>query len=506
MVKSWLRRAETQRVTSANRSPVSCTARLRLAHLSGARLRKATLVAAAGAALAAGGLMPAAPAAAATTVTVHRDFGPDRYGTAAAASAATFASGAPAVYLASGNAWADALPAASLAGGSAPILLVDGASIPAATTAEVTRLAPGRIVLLGGASLVPDSVGATLAKLSTSGTWSRVAGDDRYGTAAEISQRAFPNGAGVVYLASGEGYADALAGSALAAHEGGPLLLTKAASLPSVVADELARLRPSRIVVLGGSGVVSTAVESALHRYATTVTRAEGGDRYGTAIAALQTVTAASTVVVVSGSTFPDALTGGAIAAHSGAVVLPAPGGLQSPEADELRRLAPSQVVLLGGTGALSSAVPSQVGTALGDTVSYSETQRPVSTISSTDPATAYANRILQLVNAERAKAGLKPLAASTCATGYAVTWAKHMAATGDFSHQSLSPIMSGCHASTAGENIAYGTITADQMVANWMNSPGHRANILNPAFTAVGTGAARTAAGRWYGVQDFVG
>lgn len=511
MVKSRAAAAETDSVTDGHRAAApaapSSTHHSTSTSTGSSRARRALVagvlaVGALGAPVAAS----VTPAAAATTVTVHRDFGPDRYGTAAAASAATFAAGVPVVYVANGNAWADALPAAPLAGGKAPVLLVNGSTIPAATSAEVQRLAPGRIVLLGGTSVVPDSVGTALAKLSTSGSWSRTNGGDRYGTAAAISKAAFPNGAGVAYLASGTGYADGLTGAALAAHDGGPLLLTQPTSLPSVIATELARLHPSRIVILGGTGVVSAGVESALHSYAGTVTRAQGSDRYGTAIGALSSVASSATVVLVSGANFPDALTGGAIAAQSGAVVLPVPGYVASTEAAELAHLAPTRVVLLGGTSVLSSSVPSQVGTALGDTVSYSETVRPVTTTSSVDPATTYEQRILQLVNDQRTKAGLKPLVASSCASSFAISWAKHMASTGDFSHQSLSPILTTCHASTAGENIAYGNITADQMVTNWMNSAGHRANILNPAFTAVGTGAAVTSSGRWYGVQDFIG
>ena len=123
-------------------------------------------------------------------------------------------------------------------------------------------------------------------------------------------------------------------------------------------------------------------------------------------------------------------------------------------------------------------------------------------------PATAqsaYESRILVLVNAERGKAGLRPLGMIGCADTYANNWAGSMARTGTFAHQSLSPIMRACAARGAGENIAYGNVTADAMMTMWMNSPGHRANILNGSFTHIGIGATKAANGRWYGVQDFV-
>jgi uncharacterized protein YkwD len=116
----------------------------------------------------------------------------------------------------------------------------------------------------------------------------------------------------------------------------------------------------------------------------------------------------------------------------------------------------------------------------------------------------AYVHRIVVLVNARRAAAGLRPLAVSPCATRFAAPWSLHMAATGTLVHQSLAPML-GCPARAAGENIAYGNVSPDQMMTMWMNSPGHRANILNPVFTRIGVGAVRTSSGRWWATQDFL-
>ena len=54
------------------------------------------------------------------------------------------------------------------------------------------------------------------------------------------------------------------------------------------------------------------------------------------------------------------------------------------------------------------------------------------------------------------------------------------------------------------GENVGYGNVTPEQMVAMWMASAGHRANLLRPEYTHLGVGAAATATGRWYGTQVF--
>ena len=96
---------------------------------------------------------------------------------------------------------------------------------------------------------------------------SRLAGADRYATSAAISRATYAPGVPVAYIATGLGFADALSGAPVAGLAGGPLLLVRGTSIPSVVATELARLRPGRIVVLGGTSVVSAGVASALDAY-----------------------------------------------------------------------------------------------------------------------------------------------------------------------------------------------------------------------------------------------
>jgi uncharacterized protein YkwD len=122
-----------------------------------------------------------------------------------------------------------------------------------------------------------------------------------------------------------------------------------------------------------------------------------------------------------------------------------------------------------------------------------------------TSDAAAYESRLLALVNSERAKQALHPLTLVSCADGFANSWAASLAQTGNFVHQSLGQIMQACTATSAGENIAYGNVSADAMMTMWMNSPGHRANILTGSYTGIGIGAVETSNGRWYGVQDFV-
>lgn len=119
--------------------------------------------------------------------------------------------------------------------------------------------------------------------------------------------------------------------------------------------------------------------------------------------------------------------------------------------------------------------------------------------------AAAYSAEVLAAVNDERRSRGMPALAHDGCADRYADEQAARMAARGALDHQPLEPVLTACRASRAAENVGQGDVSARGMVAAWMASDGHRRNILDPAFTGVGTGAARGADGRWYACQVFV-
>ena len=101
-------------------------------------------------------------------------------------------------------------------------------------------------------------------------------------TAARSADAAAP-GEQVVYVATGENFPDALGAAPAAALGRAPILLVAKDSIPTATADELMRLDPDRIVIVGGTGVISAAVEAALGAYAPTVDRIAGADRYQTA-------------------------------------------------------------------------------------------------------------------------------------------------------------------------------------------------------------------------------
>lgn len=120
-------------------------------------------------------------------------------------------------------------------------------------------------------------------------------------------------------------------------------------------------------------------------------------------------------------------------------------------------------------------------------------------------PTVSYADQVLALTNKERTSRGLRALSYSSCADGYADSWAKALSIAGTLSHQALSPILAACTARSVGENVAYGNVTPEQLVRMWMDSAGHRANILNAGFTHIGIGDVKLSSGRVYAVQVFL-
>ena len=109
---------------------------------------------------------------------------------------------------------------------------------------------------------------ATALDAYTTGAVVRLAGADRYATAAAISAFHLPSGAPLAYVATGENFPDALAAGPAAAVRGASTILVRRDSIPARSAAELDRLNPSRLILLGGPQVVSQAVASSLARYA----------------------------------------------------------------------------------------------------------------------------------------------------------------------------------------------------------------------------------------------
>lgn len=192
----------------------------------------------------------------------------------------------------------------------------------------------------------------------------RIAGVDRYATAVAVARESHSDSATVAIVTTGGTFPDALAGGPAAAKLGGPVLLTARDTVPAVVLDELRRLRPQRVLVLGGTGAVSDAAVVQIQREGLVVERLAGAGRYETAALVSQAAFApgAPTVYVATGADYPDALAGAAAASAAGApVLLVGRDDLPKATAAELGRLQPQRLVVLGGPGAVSARVEQQL-------------------------------------------------------------------------------------------------------------------------------------------------
>lgn len=130
------------------------------------------------------------------------------------------------------------------------------------------------------------------------------------------------------------------------------------------------------------------------------------------------------------------------------------------------------------------------------NTTNKTNTATNTSTAATTNSVSAYENRVLELVNAERKKAGLSSLKMNESLRNVARTKSQDMQKNKYFSHTSPtygSPFdmmkKFGISYTMAGENIAMGQKTPEAVVTAWMNSPGHRANILKAGYTEIGVG-----------------
>jgi len=203
-----------------------------------------------------------------------------------------------------------------------------------------------------------SGIGSVAFAASDTGT--RLYGSDRYATAVEISKDGWDSSANVV-LVSGQSFADALAAGPLAKKLNAPILLTMKDTLPQVTQDEINRLDATKVYIVGGTGVVSDAVATATGK---TVERIAGADRYATAVAVAEEIGAtADKVILARGDDYADALAAAAVQGSTPILFAGKAGAtsLQAATEDAITDLSVKDVVIVGDTGVVSSAIETQV-------------------------------------------------------------------------------------------------------------------------------------------------
>lgn len=269
--------------------------------------------------------------------------GVNRYETAVAAVGLSFPTtttvSVPAVVLASGATWPDALGGAALAGAyKGPLLLTDPTSLPSAARASIVRLKPKKVFVLGGEAAVSSAVESAIESMGVSVT--RVNGENRYSVSSAIARAAVAQArldkrvVDTAYLSTGLNFPDALAASPVSAKTRRPILLTEKDSLTPSTRAVLLELKIKKVVILGGTASVAPTVEAQLKAAGISVSRIEGATRYNTAInvahhgVGLGVGMTWKSLGLASGESFADALSGGVAQGQSGtgSLVLLTPG------------------------------------------------------------------------------------------------------------------------------------------------------------------------------------
>ncbi|EPR77586.1 putative cell wall binding repeat 2-containing protein [Leifsonia rubra CMS 76R] len=275
-----------------------------------------------------------------------------------------FAPGVERLYIATGAGFADGLSAVPAAARfDSPLLLTETNSLPSAIAAEVRRLKPTQIVVVGGTGVVSAKVVSQLGTISSvDEPVLRLEGSNRYTTSRAIARDAFSSGADIAFIATGANFPDALAASPAAAHLGGPVILVNgnSSSLDSATRELLVELGVTKVKIAGGTGVVTESIKKDLAtvRGVTEVIRYAGGGRETTAVAINQLFPASSSAFIATSIGFADSLGGAALAGFKDAPLYLSPVAcVPKAVVTDISRIGSTSRVILGGEGVLSQKV-----------------------------------------------------------------------------------------------------------------------------------------------------
>lgn len=226
------------------------------------------------------------------------------------------------VVLAYGANYPDALAAAALAGDAdAPILLTDSSQLTEQAKAEITRLAPSKVVAVGGPNAISESVLSSAKNAAPNAEIKRIWGQTRYETSLNIMGELCGR-SNTVIVATGTNFADALSISPYSYATGSPVILCDPST--GLSEDALTKIRNggyTNAVIVGGKNAVSTSVENQLKQNGVaTIKRLAGETRFETSqlIAdfelSQQLGFGVDGIALATGLNFPDALAAGPVA------------------------------------------------------------------------------------------------------------------------------------------------------------------------------------------------
>jgi N-acetylmuramoyl-L-alanine amidase len=297
-------------------------------------------------------LLIALPNVGSAEVASKRMDGKNRFEVAINVSKEGWPKGSPAVILANHKAFADALAGAPLAfQEDAPILLTAPDKIDDRVLAEIKRLNPQKVILVGGTGSISEKV-VEILNANNFKNIDRINGKDRFEVAYNISKKLKPTT--TVVIANGLNFPDALAIAPYAAKNGYPILLTKSDVLPSIIQESINQIKPNTTIISGGEASVGKEIASKLNG----VKRIGGKDRFEVSANIVSQLSPNSIkAFVATGMNFADALTGSVLAAKQDAPMLLTHSTMISESVKtviETRNI--NDFVILGGTASVPEA------------------------------------------------------------------------------------------------------------------------------------------------------
>jgi N-acetylmuramoyl-L-alanine amidase len=200
---------------------------------------------------------------------------------------------------------------------NAPLLLTPGDTIDERVVKELKRLKPKDVILLGGTGCLKPSIEKQLEKLSIK--WERIGGADRYETSVLLAKYIDSN---FLILANGDDFPDALSAATFAGIRQIPIVLTSQEP-PACILQYYQDTKPKHLIVIGGEGAIPSA--GLTKNKLTIETRLGGKDRYETnaqVVSFAKDKYKSNDLFLASGITFPDAVTGTALASKLKAPLL----------------------------------------------------------------------------------------------------------------------------------------------------------------------------------------
>ena len=308
---------------------------------------------------------------------ISRYGGQNRFETSKIIAENTFPSKVNSVILASGSNFPDGLAGVTLSKEvNGPILLVDKNAASSGSSYALQYIAnsldkSGKIYILGGEGVIDSSFLTYLKKLGYSeSNIIRLCGKDRNETSVKIAESLnLPEG-NTVILSSDGGFADSLSISPIAGFNKWPILLTSATNLNVDVEQYLQAQKPSKIFIVGGTGVISDNVKNRVKQITglddSNIIRLCGKDRYDTNVAINSYFynSPVSKVYAAYGETFPDSLSGSASAAIDNAPLVLVSDYHTTSSASSINTVSSSNKIdlsILGGIGVISNYQVSKI-------------------------------------------------------------------------------------------------------------------------------------------------